>query len=496
MNARGGHRAKRAVILSIGLLLLVLGALEVAFRTSSLFRSFEEESLYAVKAAELSSEERELDIAFMGDSRVLHAIDPRAVQAAIEAERDEELYVYNAGLPHAAPLAQLAIVRRLLSREPRPRLVVIAVSPHMFSSRADAAAARESLSTVWRLRDLPTAVRAGASPRALAEIAASNVSSLYRHRSRLRDELADAPRRAAPAASGLRGFLPNGEVDAATQDARAQKSAESYRAELLRPHAELGNEQMGYFVEALRQLKSSGVTTLVLNPPSASQLDLAQGPGSIYDEHTAWARARTAEHGATWVDVKSSPALGDQDYVDGVTLGGHGAMRFSAWLAHEYIVPALGGRRPSRPEGCETLFDFEGGGLHGFTHSGSAFEQPLRVQSKRLQQPVYGHVGRSFLSTYGAAGDRDMGEATSPAFVVSGNSVRVLVGGGAHLSQAVAVIVDGVEVAVGRGRTNEGLQEVVLDTSDVRGLSAVLGIRDHGSGVFEHINVDHAAICP
>jgi hypothetical protein len=496
VNVTSNPTARRTLPLSLALTLLVLAGLELAFRTSSLGRALEQENLYAVKAEELSKSEDDIHVVFTGDSRILHGLNPEVVAATIERERGEKLNVYNAGLPGSPPMGQLAMLRRLLTRERPPRLAVMSISPYMFSSRINVGMARESLTTIYRLSDLSTALHADASAEDLAAIATANVFHLYRFRPRLLDALFRFRAPGPPAGTGLRGFFLNGEADSATQDARARMRGDGYRIELLRPEAQFGNEHMGYFVEALRQLKSAGVKTLVLNSLSATQVDIAYGPMSIYEEHIAWTRARVAEFGAIWADVKRSPAITDVDFVDGDHLGGSGAHRFSAWLAHEHVVPALGGRRPDRPPSCKPLFTFDGAVPQGWTVQGSAFSNPSRAQAGRLQWPVYGYVGRGFWSTYGAAGDGDTGEATSPPFVLDGDSLRIRVGGGGGPSQAVSLIVDGQEVASLRGLFNEAVADLVVDTRALRGKSAVLSIRDGGSGVWEHLNVDDAALCP
>jgi hypothetical protein len=484
------------MLLTAGFVLLALFLAEVFFRGSATERGLEKENLYVSKAKELSQLERPADIVFTGDSRILHGIHPQVIQATIQTERAEELFVYNAALPGSPPMGQLAMIRRALSREPKPRLIVMSISPYMFSSRINVAMARESLSAVWRLADLPTAFRAHASAEDLALIATSELFRLYRFRPRLLDLLLNARGVGAEAGTGSQGFVLNGEVDAATQDARAQGRAEGYRFELLKPEAKFGNEHTGYFIEALAELKRQGVKALVLNSPSATQVDVAYGPSSIYGEHIAWVRARVAEAGAIWADVQHPPVVSDQDFTDGDHLGGSGAHRFSAWLAHTYVVPALGGRRTDRPAGCKPLFTFEEVEPAGFVRTGSAFQAPQRAQAARFQWPVYGYTGSGFWSSFGAGGDADQGEATTPAFVIDKDSLRVRVGGGAAPSQSVTLIVAGQEVASVRGHDDESLRDENIDTRSLLGRSAVLRLRDQGSGSFEHLNIDDVASCP
>lgn len=490
------RHATRDAWLAILACLLLLAAGEGAFRRTELMKELAAESQYVTKAAQLSALSPGADVAITGDSRTLHGVNPGALEEAVRVERGESLVAYNAGLSGAPPMTQLAMIRRLLTHPHRPRLVVMSLSPYMFSTRIYRPTAREALTTIYRTSDLAAVLRAGAGAEDLATILASNALQTLRYRPRILAILLHDGRPRPPAPMGRQGFLENGESDPATQAARGKSRAIGYRTEMWRPKASFGNEHTGYFIEALRELREAQIPTIVLNSQSASQIELAYGPNSIYDEHLRWVREKTAAAGVPFIDVKGSPAITDADFVDGDHLGGNGAARFSAWLAHEYLVPALGGRKPDRPAGCRTFLDFEDPVLPGFTRSGDAMGAPITGQSRRTERPAYGYTGSHFFTTFGAARDAATGVAVSPAFTLDGSELRVRVSGGRSERVAVELIQGDAVLGTATGRNDETFRDSAWDIRNVRGQTATLRIRDDGAARSEHIAVDDVAVCP
>ncbi len=272
-------------------------------------------------------------MAITGDSRILHGVVPEVLANRL-AHEGERPRVYNAGLSGAPPMAQLAWVRRFLTHPGRrPSLVVVGISPYMFSSRIAREPSRESLTTLWRLRDLPAAIRAGAGTEEVSAILASNLFETVRLRPRLLELLFRGRQPGAPADPGVDGYLAMYGQGPEIQKERALHRGLGYRTELWKPEAHFGNEQVGYFLELLRELREAGVRTVVINTPSASGVDVAYGPNSLYDEHLAWVKARAGEYGAQFLDLKAAPGMTDADFADGDHLTVAGAAKFSALLA-------------------------------------------------------------------------------------------------------------------------------------------------------------------
>jgi len=488
-----------AVVSLVGMAAILVG-LDLSFRASAVAGRLRRERIYLVKPAAFDASPQAADILVVGDSRVGADVDPAVVERDVLVELGRRVVAYNAGLPGAPPMAHLAWVRRALSRAPHPAVVVLSISPYMFSSRIARVASRESLTTMYRVVDLPAMARAGAPAEDMASVLFANAFEAVRQRPRLLELALDFGGYHEPVSPGVQGYEPNAEVDAATQEARAHGRAIGYRVEMWRPEAHFGSEQVGYFVESLRELQASGVRTVVMNSLSASQLELAYGPRSIYAEHVAFVRATAARFGATYFDAKASPAVRDEDFHDGDHLAGNGAERFTAWLTHEAIVGELGAPPADRDAACRTVFDFEAPGLPGWIITGDVAEEPTSAQGRRGQHAVYGYRGHAFFNSWGALADRSESDAMSPPFVLDGATVRVRVGGGARGSDTedlgVALVVDGREVATAAGGDTETMRDVVWDTAALRGRTAAIHIRDHATGGWGHITVDDIAVCP
>jgi hypothetical protein len=487
-------RHRQGAWLAVAVLALGVAGLELSFRSSPLARALLAENPYIRKARAYERSEGS-DIAMTGDSRVLHGFFPRVVADVVEEERGERPRVYNAGLSGAPPMTQLAWVRRLLTHPGRrPKVVVLGISPYMFSSRIAWAPSRESLTTLWRLEDLGAAVRAGAGLEELSTLIVTNLFESVRLRPRVVDVLLRGGRPGGPAELGEDGYLPMWSVDPATQAFRAHHRGLAYRMEMWKPEARFGNEQLGYFLEALRELREAGIATLVINTPSASQVDTAYGPQSIYDEHIAWVREQAARYGATYADLKQVPGVRDEDFSDGDHLSMHGAVRFSEHLAREYLLPALGGAAAPSAE-CRPLFTFDSAELTGWTLRGEA----IRVQAGPApgQQPITGQRGDGLLNTFTEQGDASVGEALSPPFVLEGSALRLRVGGGGEgRSVGVELVVEGRVQAHARGGDTENLGLLSWDITPLRGKTAQLRIRDADSGPWGHILMDEVKLCP
>ena len=165
-----------------------------------------------------------------------------------------------------------------------------------------------------------------------------------------------------------------------------------------------------------------------------------------------------------------------------------------------------------------TDWGFETGDLAGWTRTGDAFDhQPTFGDNARHRSVYHGFGddrtrdaaqpsrlrGRYYVGTFerrpsaayaagGAQGDTPVGTLTSQPFVVLGDRVSLLVGGGCdHLKQYVELLVDGGSVARATGRCRETMEEVVWQVGAFRNRAAQVRIVDASSGRWGHINVDH-----
>ncbi len=331
---------RRRLYVALATFAALLALLEAGFRASEMGRRLVAESYYTLEARRYTASAG-YDIAIVGDSRVLHGVDPRVVGRVLREDTGRSISVWNAGLPGAPPMAHLAWIERFLTHAHRPRLVVLSISPNAFGSLLPDPPARESLTAIYRVRDLPAALRAGASVEDLATITTANLFQTFTYRARLLRILLHGEGLMGAAIPGIQGYGPIAAVTPAEQDARARHRLLGYANEMHQMSAHFGNEQIGYFRESLRRLREAGIRTLLMNSPSSTQLDAAYGPQSLYARHMAFVRGEARAYGVPFFDVEHSPAIRDTDFTDGDHLSVEGAARFSEWLARTILVPVV-----------------------------------------------------------------------------------------------------------------------------------------------------------
>jgi M6 family metalloprotease-like protein len=155
--------------------------------------------------------------------------------------------------------------------------------------------------------------------------------------------------------------------------------------------------------------------------------------------------------------------------------------------------------------------DFEAGYLRGWTRTGTAFDsQPTLGDNPTARgrgQPSE-HQGNWWIGTYenyqGKPGqtpgdvqdDGLTGTLTSPPFVILGEEINFLIGGGNHDENdpagATVVLFDieGVSTASFTGNNSETMTRVHLPVGAFKGMTAVLKIIDNSTGSWGHINCD------
>jgi len=132
--------------------------------------------------------------------------------------------------------------------------------------------------------------------------------------------------------------------------------------------------------------------------------------------------------------------------------------------------------------------DFE----HGYENwkaEGEAFGKEPARGTLPNQQHVSGFVGKGLVNTF-MGGDDTTGRLTSKPFTVERNFIRFLVGGGAHPTTQIRLIVDGKAVRATSGRDDERLLPALWEVREFQGKTAHIEIVDEQKGPWGHINVD------
>lgn len=107
------------------------------------------------------------------------------------------------------------------------------------------------------------------------------------------------------------------------------------------------------------------------------------------------------------------------------------------------------------------------------------------------------YLGDARINTWegGPKGDDNTGTLTSPSFLIDGDHLSFLVGGGRERpGLAVQLIVDGEVVRTAGGQDAGALQWTSWDIAEFRGRDATLRIVDEDGGGWGHLTLDHVVI--
>ncbi|HID55337.1 TPA: hypothetical protein EYP37_02320 [Candidatus Poribacteria bacterium] len=156
--------------------------------------------------------------------------------------------------------------------------------------------------------------------------------------------------------------------------------------------------------------------------------------------------------------------------------------------------------------------DFETGDLRGWIKAGNAFDhQPtLGDNPKARNRESSNHQGRWWIGGYeryqgkpgqkpgDIQGDEPVGTLTSIPFIIRGDRISFLIGGGNHPwvepdgrgSTCVNLLIDGKVVRTATGNNYETMRRHVWDVSKFKGKKAVIQLVDGNKGGWGHINFD------
>ncbi len=340
------RRAQKDLLVSSAAMIAAVAALEIAFRGSELRRGLDAEDIFTARVAQHSMLAEDPDVVVMGNSRTRHGVDTAVIADLVGKDMGRRATAWSFGMGRATAVPQLAFALRSLDR-PRPPLVVaMCVSPTNFVDTPRPDLDHKSLVKVWKLRDLPSVIRAGATPEEALTVAAASISSLLSNRVRLL-EILMSHRSPGPAERvDVMGYAPLDPVAPASQAARAMGRAAGYRKDLVGPSIGLSGFKLGCLREAIRRLRAAGVAVVVVNSPASGAVRALDGePGSLVPAYLEAVKGIASSMGVPFFDHEAPPGMTDADFTDGDHLSRTGAARYTGILVREAILPALGPRR-------------------------------------------------------------------------------------------------------------------------------------------------------
>ena len=140
---------------------------------------------------------------------------------------------------------------------------------------------------------------------------------------------------------------------------------------------------------------------------------------------------------------------------------------------------------------------FESGSWGAWHAEGTAFGAGPAHTRADGQQFTNGWHGWSYANSFAQGSDNDTGSLRSPAFVLSGEGVSFLVGGGSDTRKVgVRLWVDGQKVLEAAAHDREGLQRVWWDVRAFAGHLAMFEVYDQSGGSWAHILADDFRVEP
>ncbi len=487
----------RPLIVALAGMLIPLVAAELAFRSSDLHERLRAQDRYTALSHHLAHEVTEdPDVVFLGDSRTINGVRPDVVERAVADLTGQEITAYNLGLQGSVPMVHLAWVDHLIHRASPPRLVVIHTAPYQYSTIMDPAQARKAIPSLFTARGAWHALSAGMLVEQALQILGCNALSSLRYRQALLAMVFEGQQPGEPVWHGEQGYIGCDSVELTTQRHRAVRRAAEYarRAavyarETRRPQAELDVQQRRYLETTIERLHEHGVQVALVTSPVAVATRFNDGRRAIYGEYREMLDEIAAEHGVPLADHREQGVLPDYYFVDGDHATEAGALRYSTYLAQTVVAPVLDSAAPPPAAGrwgprvaapsCDALFDFEAYGNEGWRVTGNAFVPGLVSGAVGGQETIDGFAGVQLVNSHPPlGGDRAVGEALSPPFVLQWPALTVRVGGCAGDGLRVELVVDGAAVRTARGDGTPTLKTETWDVSPWVGATVRVRIVD------------------
>jgi hypothetical protein len=358
------HGPPWGLAIAVGLLLVLEGVLRLANPRGVLPASLDRELAYRAVVPELLGFGAP-DVAIVGSSRARRAVLSPRLRAAL-AVGGSRPTVGNFALGGAEAEEMEGAVRRLLEANPRPSLLVWALSPREFEPRSRRPARQTAY--LWRIPDWARARKAIGSdadaflPDAVRNEAARH-SFVVRYRFAMRDLLEDPPKRVGHAIravfTGKRGETTlHGGIDGKLRGkgknsvlAFDRARVEEFIGDAYAAPDWPKNYQGEHFRAALGAARSAGVPLLVVELPLHPVLVSALPPGTI-ERYRSFVAEAARQNGASFVTTdRLDLDLELTDFHEHSHVNLRGAEKYTAALAP--IVRARLGKAERTRKGRE-----------------------------------------------------------------------------------------------------------------------------------------------
>jgi hypothetical protein len=337
------HRARDFVV-SMVVMLAILISLDVAHRVSQTSEQIDKSMHFQAKRAVFESPKKR-DIVVVGSSVIGEGLNPDAVSARVKEVTGRTMTTFNFGTPAGSFIAAAFVADSIVQRPRnlRPSIFVVTVSPMEFSCCPQVETpSNVKYTPIIRLSDIVPMAMAAPTFDEKCAVVGLGLSRLMATRASVRRALLDFQGPDGPITfpenGGGGGF---GAVDPATQDHHAKSRAASYRSFMMKPRTIDKEFTISYFRSIVHRLNAAGVEVAFVGGPQARQMDVLDGPDSIYPEYIETAEALGKELGIGFVNMRAFDGLENTDFVDGDHLNSGGAVKFAKALADRVVIPIV-----------------------------------------------------------------------------------------------------------------------------------------------------------
>ena len=339
-------------LISLAVLVLALGAGEVAYRRSTLPAAVFVTETYPVKMADYTKRGG-ADVVIVGSSRIYHGANAPLLSDLASTAMGKPITVYNMGIPSGDVPGYVLTADDVLRKQlKRPTLFVFAMSPiEWMCCPATSVPSSPRWVTSVRMRHVWGLMSSATDPDEAFTDLTIGLFQSYGSRSHVLNQvLKNQPPPSWRGNAGSLGWVSFGwMVDPGTQNARATGRAGGYAPYFFPPmHFDRGATDR-YFQKAMGWLESAGVKVAIIGTAQARQLDRNHVPPSYYPEYVAYLTEQAKLHDTEFINFNDFPGLQNSDFADGDHLSEPGSVKFSRSLSEHVIVPMLKGQKPTAP---------------------------------------------------------------------------------------------------------------------------------------------------
>lgn len=324
-------------------LLVVMSIADGIFRDSRLSKRIDDGNWIPTKRRELFKSGG--DVVVVGSSAIAEGMTPGVVSARIKEKTGKTIRVFNFGVSAGSYAGDYLIADSVLQMPPevRPRYFVISMSPMEFSCCPQVEVPTH---TKWagaiRLNEMPGLLWNAPTFEEFSNTVLMGTFRMLAVRPALLESLSELKQPwdgATWPPDGGGGMIP--QVDPATQNDRATHRAESFKPYMLKPKTVDHHVAPSYLRSIVKRLAAGGVHTAFIGAPQAPQLDVLDGPDSIFPEYDELVRSLAKELDVPYASFRQMPDIGTTDFADGDHLCSIGSQKFSRHLADEIIIPMM-----------------------------------------------------------------------------------------------------------------------------------------------------------